>query len=81
MIKDVGYRHIDTATMYENEDIIGEVLAELFAEGVITREDIFVTTKVKNADFLDVEGSVRTSLEKLKLAQADLVLLHGPLPP
>lgn len=41
-----GYRHIDCAHDYENEDEIGEVLTEVFKEGNVTREDIFVTSKL-----------------------------------
>ena len=41
-----GYRHIDCAHDYENEDEIGEVLTEVFKEGNVMREDIFVTSKL-----------------------------------
>lgn len=41
-----GYRHIDCTHDYENEDEIGEVLTEVFKEGNVTREDIFVTSKL-----------------------------------
>lgn len=43
---DVGYRHIDTAYRYDNEKQIGNALKAKIAEGVIKREDVFITTKV-----------------------------------
>lgn len=43
---ETGYRLIDTATVYENEHIIGKVLNEWFSSGKLKREDIFITTKV-----------------------------------
>lgn len=44
---DIGYRHIDTAYLYGNEKEVGNAIRAKIAEGVIKREDIFVTTKVK----------------------------------
>jgi alcohol dehydrogenase (NADP+) len=42
----MGYRHIDTASLYGNEEKIGKVISELIAEGVVTRAQIFLTTKI-----------------------------------
>ncbi|MGO9360813.1 MAG: aldo/keto reductase [Xanthobacteraceae bacterium] len=74
----LGYRHIDTAQVYENEREIGEGVR---ASGV-PRDEIFITTKVWTSHFAprDLERSVRESLARLRLAQADLVLLHWPNP-
>jgi diketogulonate reductase-like aldo/keto reductase len=73
-----GYRHIDTAQMYENEREVGEGLR---ASGV-DRNEVFVTTKVWTTHFApnDLERSVKESLRQLRLAQVDLILLHWPNP-
>src|SRR5215210_1929539 len=72
----LGYRHIDTAAMYENEREVGEGLR---ASGV-PRNDVFITTKVWTSDFSprDLERSAKQSLSKLKLSEVDLLLLHWP---
>lgn len=44
---DVGYRHIDTALVYDNEKEIGKAIEEKIKEGIIKREDIFITSKVR----------------------------------
>jgi diketogulonate reductase-like aldo/keto reductase len=74
----LGYRHIDTAQVYDNEREIGDGVR---ASG-IPRDEIFITTKVWTSHFapLDLERSVKESLARLRLAQADLVLLHWPNP-
>jgi diketogulonate reductase-like aldo/keto reductase len=72
----LGYRHIDTAAMYRNEDEVGEGLR---ASGV-PRGEVFITTKVWSSDLRarDFERSARDSLGKLKLDQVDLLLIHWP---
>lgn len=74
----LGYRHIDTAQVYENEREVGEALR---ASGV-NRDDVFVTTKVWTTHFApnDLERSTKESLNKLRLAVVDLLLLHWPNP-
>lgn len=74
----LGYRHIDTAQIYENERDVGTGLR---ASGV-KRDDVFVTTKVWTTHFAphDLERSVKDSLGKLRLAAVDLLLLHWPNP-
>src|SRR5580658_7684629 len=74
----LGYRHIDTAQVYENEREVGEGLR---ASGV-RRDEVFVTTKVWTNHFAphDLERSVKESLAKLRLAEVDLLLLHWPNP-
>ena len=74
----LGYRHIDTAQVYENEREVGDGVR---ASGV-RRDDIFITTKVWTNHFApnDLERSVKESLVKLRLPAVDLVLLHWPNP-
>jgi diketogulonate reductase-like aldo/keto reductase len=74
----LGYRHIDTAAMYRNEEAVGEGLR---ASGV-PRDEVFITTKVWSSDLRagDFERSARESLDKLKLPDVDLLLIHWPNP-
>jgi diketogulonate reductase-like aldo/keto reductase len=74
----LGYRHVDTAQIYENESEVGEGLR---ASGV-NRNEVFVTTKVWTTHFApnDLERSTKESMAKLRLAQVDLLLLHWPNP-
>jgi 2,5-diketo-D-gluconate reductase B len=72
----LGYRHIDTATMYENESSVGAAIA---ASGV-KRNDLFITTKVWH-DQLEPDALQRafdTSLRKLRLDYVDLYMIHWP---
>ncbi|RDI61271.1 aldo/keto reductase [Microvirga subterranea] len=73
---DAGYRHIDTAAMYGNEEAVG---AGLKASGV-ARDEIFVTTKVWHGDLApdDLRRSAEASLRRLGLSQVDLLLIHWP---
>ena len=74
----LGYRHIDTAEMYDNEREVGE---GLHACG-IKRGEIFVTTKVWPSHFAprELERAARESLSRLRLREVDLLLLHWPNP-
>jgi 2,5-diketo-D-gluconate reductase B len=74
----LGYRHIDTAQVYDNEREVGEGLR---ASGV-KRDEVFVTTKVWTSHFApkDLERSVKESLARLRLTEVDLLLLHWPNP-
>src|ERR1700759_5106188 len=74
----LGYRHIDTAQIYENESEVGDGLR---ASG-INRDEVFVTTKVWTTHFApnDLERSAKESLAKLRLTEVDLLLLHWPNP-
>jgi len=78
-ILDHGYRHIDTASIYGNEESVGTAVQEAIAQGV-KREDLFITTKLWQADREDVEGAVRASLKKLSVDYIDLYLLHWMAP-
>jgi 2,5-diketo-D-gluconate reductase B len=74
----LGYRHIDTAQMYENEREVGEGLR---ASGV-KRDEVFVTTKIWPSHFAprELERSARERLAQLRLSEVDLLLLHWPNP-
>lgn len=77
-----GYRLIDCAAVYQNEDKIGEVLKRIFAETEIKREELFITSKVWND--MHGEGDVLRSCEKslkdLQLDYIDLYFVHWPFP-
>lgn len=76
-----GYRSIDTAAIYENEKGVGQGIHEAMKENNIAREDLFVTSKVWNAD-LGYESTIaayETSLAKLGLEYLDLYLIHWPV--
>ena len=74
----LGYRHIDTAQVYENEREVGEGLRA----SRVRREDMFVTTKIWTTHFApnDLERSTKESLTKLRLFEVDLLLLRWPNP-
>ncbi|MCU5774474.1 2,5-didehydrogluconate reductase DkgA [Erwiniaceae bacterium BAC15a-03b] len=72
----VGYRSIDTAAIYKNEEGIGQALQETD----VPRDDIFITTKLWNDDQLNAGQALETSLKKLQLESVDLYLMHWPCP-
>ena len=73
----VGYRHFDTAAMYDNERSVGEAIRE----SAIPRSDIFVTTKLWNSDhgYKNVKRAFANSLDLLGLDYVDLYLIHWPV--
>ncbi|XP_059058961.1 aldo-keto reductase AKR2E4-like [Achroia grisella] len=78
---DAGYRHIDTAHIYNTEDQVGRAINNKIKEGVIKREDIFVTTKLWNSRHAkeDVVPALKESLKQLNLDYIDLYLIHWPI--
>jgi diketogulonate reductase-like aldo/keto reductase len=74
----LGYRHVDTAEMYDNEREVGEGLR---ASGV-KRDEVFVTTKIWPSHFAprELERAARDCLVRLRLSEVDLLLLHWPNP-
>ena len=77
-----GYRLLDTAAAYMNEEALGKGVARAIADGLTTREELFITTKVWVQDQKNEETAyeaVRTSLAKLNMEYVDLVLLHQPM--
>ena len=75
-----GYRLIDTAQFYGNEELVGAGVRAAINEGIVTREEIFVTTKVwhSNYETEDCRRSLEESFRKLDLGYIDMVLLHWP---
>jgi 2,5-diketo-D-gluconate reductase B len=74
----LGYRHIDTAEMYENEREVGEALR---GSGV-RREDVFITTKVWSTHLApgELARAAKDSLAKMRLSDVNLLLIHWPNP-
>ena len=74
----LGYRHVDTAEMYGNEQEVGEGLRA----SRIRREEVFITTKIWPSHFTprELERAAKDSLARLRLADVDLLLLHWPNP-
>ncbi|OKL60125.1 Glycerol 2-dehydrogenase (NADP(+)) [Talaromyces atroroseus] len=78
----VGYRHLDCAWYYLNEEEVGDALHDFLKENPsVKREDIFITTKVWNHlhRFEDVLWSLENSLQKFKTTYVDLFLIHWPI--
>ncbi|KAK3367143.1 NADP-dependent oxidoreductase domain-containing protein [Lasiosphaeria ovina] len=75
----VGYRLVDGAYCYGNEDEVGAGLAEAFASGALRREDVFVVSKVWATYNTRVELGLDKSLKSLGLDYVDLFLVHWPL--
>jgi len=77
---EVGFRHLDAAERYRNEAEVGAALKELFADGTVRREDLFVTTKLWNNNHRPerVKPALQASLNRLGLDAVDLYLVHTP---
>ena len=75
-----GYRLIDTAHIYGNEEGVGKGIKRAISEGLVTREEIFVTTKMWTSDYDDGENAIEESLRRLDLDYIDLMILHHSQP-
>src|ERR1700735_332595 len=77
---EAGFRHFDCAERYRNEREVGEALQAGLAAGEVTRDDIFVTTKLWNSNHRPerVERAFESSLDRLRLEYLDLYLIHTP---
>lgn len=71
-----GYRHIDTAKFYGNEETVGKAIRD----SGIPREEIFVTTKLWPTDAINAEKAFEKSFNKLDIGYIDLYLMHWPVP-
>ncbi|CAH2098365.1 unnamed protein product [Euphydryas editha] len=77
---EAGYRHIDTAAIYRNEEQVGEAIADVTNRGIVTREELWITTKINSAIGTreGVLPAIKESLQKLNLDYIDLYLIHFP---
>ncbi len=78
----IGYRHLDCASVYGNENTIGNVINEIVSAGIAKREELWITSKVWNDMHAegDVIASCKKTLKDLQLDYLDLYLIHWPFP-
>ena len=78
---EVGYRHIDCAAIYQNEDQVGRALEDAISAGDVEREDVWVTSKLWNDSHRPehVRPALEASLRRLRLDYLDLYLIHWPV--
>ncbi len=77
-----GYRHIDTATAYGNEESVGKAVRDFLKESGVNRSELFITTKLWNVDhgYEETKKAIDLSLKRLGLEYLDLYLIHWPNP-
>lgn len=77
----VGYRLFDTAAAYFNEEAVGKAVARAIADGLTTREELFIVTKlwVQDSNYEAAKVAIEVSLQKLGLDYVDLYLFHQPM--
>ncbi len=78
----LGYRHLDSATAYQNEEVVGKAIKRALHEGLVTRDELFVTTKLwnKNMSKDEVIPACELSLQLLGLEYVDMYVVHWPWP-
>jgi diketogulonate reductase-like aldo/keto reductase len=76
----VGFRHLDSAERYRNEEAVGDAMRETLESGTVEREDLFVTTKLWNTNHRPerVKPAFDASLQRLQIDYADCYLIHTP---
>ncbi len=75
-----GFRLIDTARIYGNETGVGRGLRRAISEGIVTREEVFITTKMWTSDFGNGDAAIDASLSRLGVDYIDLMILHHSQP-
>ena len=77
----IGYRHLDSATDYANEQQVGDGISQALAEGLCSREDLWVTSKLWNTDHRaeHVRPALERTLKDLQVDYLDLYLIHFPI--
>ena len=80
-IEEAGYRHIDCATLYQNEKNVGKGIKDVLSRGVVKREDLWITSKLWSTDHHkeDVESACLKSIKDLNAEYLDLYLIHWPI--
>ena len=76
-IKD-GTRLIDTAAVYGSEEGVGKGVKKAIKEGIVKREDLFITTKLSKYEMSNPEACIKKSLKQLDMDYVDLYLIHWP---
>ena len=76
-IKD-GTRLIDTAAVYGSEEGVGKGVKRAINEGIVKREDLFITTKLSKFEMTNPDSAIKKSLQRLGLDYIDLYLIHWP---
>ncbi|KAI6696181.1 hypothetical protein NL676_016300 [Syzygium grande] len=79
MALEVGYRHFDTAKVYGSEPVVGRALTVAMDEGVVEREDIFLTSKLWGSDHHDPVSALKQTLRNLGMEYVDMYLVHWPV--
>jgi len=61
-ITEIGYRHMDTSTLFENEAQVGKAISNAIEKGKVKREELFITSKLEHRDYKDPEAALKSSL-------------------